>query len=96
MDASSHDVRLGGRAAGLCPAIPASEVHPKVSIAVISKVDLMPGHALSAEGRAASVTQSLNWLRPAEPQHRFPSSTRREFCGFCAGQVRHKIIEAVP
>jgi fumarate reductase flavoprotein subunit len=59
MDASSHDVLLiGGGAAGLRAAIAASEVHPKLSIAVISKVYPMRSHTVSAEGGAAGVVKS--------------------------------------
>jgi len=59
MDASSHDVLLvGGGGAGLRAAIAAVEVHPKLSVAVISKVYPMRSHTVSAEGGAAGVVKA--------------------------------------
>ena len=56
MDISSHDVLLvGGGGAGLRAAIAVSEVNPKLSVAVISKVYPMRSHTVSAEGGAAGV-----------------------------------------
>jgi len=56
MDTSSHDVLLvGGGGAGLRAAIAASEVEPKLSVAVVSKVYPMRSHTVSAEGGAAAV-----------------------------------------
>ena len=56
MDISSHDVLLvGGGGAGLRAAIAVSEVNPKVSVAVVSKVYPMRSHTVSAEGGAAAV-----------------------------------------
>jgi fumarate reductase flavoprotein subunit len=58
MEASSHDVLLvGGGGAGLRAAIAAAEVHPKLSIAVVSKVYPMRSHTVSAEGGAAGVVK---------------------------------------
>jgi fumarate reductase flavoprotein subunit len=58
MDASSHDVLLvGGGGAGLRAAIAATQVHHKLSIAVISKVYPMRSHTVSAEGGAAGVVK---------------------------------------
>ena len=59
MDASSHDVLLvGGGGAGLRAAIAAVEEHPKLNVAVISKVYPMRSHTVSAEGGAAGVVKS--------------------------------------
>jgi fumarate reductase flavoprotein subunit len=56
MDATSHDVLLvGGGGAGLRAAIAVSEVNPKLSVAVVSKVYPMRSHTVSAEGGAAGV-----------------------------------------
>src|SRR5438876_2763599 len=56
MDSSSHDVLLvGGGGAGLRAAIAVSEVNPKLSVAVVSKVSPMRSHTVSAEGGAAAV-----------------------------------------
>ncbi len=56
MDTSSHDVLLvGGGGAGLRAAIAVSEVNPKLSVAVVSKVYPMRSHTVSAEGGAAAV-----------------------------------------
>ncbi len=56
MDISSHDVLLvGGGGAGLRAAIAVSEVNPKLSVAVVSKVYPMRSHTVSAEGGAAGV-----------------------------------------
>jgi len=59
MDTSAHDVLLvGGGGAGLRAAIAATEVNPKLSIAVVSKVYPMRSHTVSAEGGAAGVAKS--------------------------------------
>ena len=56
MDVTHHDVLLvGGGGAGLRAAIAVSEVNPKLSVAVISKVYPMRSHTVSAEGGAAAV-----------------------------------------
>ena len=56
MDISSHDVLLvGGGGAGLRAAIAVSEVNPRLSVAVVSKVYPMRSHTVSAEGGAAGV-----------------------------------------
>ncbi len=56
VDVSSHDVLLvGGGGAGLRAAIAVSEVNPKLSVAVVSKVYPMRSHTVSAEGGAAAV-----------------------------------------
>ena len=64
MDISSHDVLLvGGDGAGLRAAIAVSEVDPRLSVAVVSKVYPMRSHTVSAEGGAAGVVKpgdSLN------------------------------------
>jgi fumarate reductase flavoprotein subunit len=58
MEVSSHDVLLvGGGGAGLRAAIAAAEVHPKLSVAVVSKVYPMRSHTVSAEGGAAGVVK---------------------------------------
>jgi fumarate reductase flavoprotein subunit len=56
MEVSSHDVVLvGGGGAGLRAAIAIAEVHPELSVAVVSKVYPMRSHTVSAEGGAAAV-----------------------------------------
>jgi fumarate reductase flavoprotein subunit len=56
VEISSHDVLLvGGGGAGLRAAIAVSEVNPKLSVAVVSKVYPMRSHTVSAEGGAAAV-----------------------------------------
>ena len=56
METSSHDVLLvGGGGAALRAAIAVSEVNPKLSVAVVSKVYPMRSHTVSAEGGAAGV-----------------------------------------
>ncbi len=58
MDVSYHDVLLvGGGGAGLRAAIAVSEVNPKLSVAVVSKVYPMRSHTVSAEGGAAAVVK---------------------------------------
>jgi fumarate reductase flavoprotein subunit len=58
MDVSVHDVLLvGGGGAGLRAAIAVSEVNPKLSVAVVSKVYPMRSHTVSAEGGAAGVVK---------------------------------------
>ena len=58
MEISNHDVLLvGGGAAGLRAAIAVSEVNPKLSVAVVSKVYPMRSHTVSAEGGAAGVAK---------------------------------------
>ncbi len=59
MEAFSHDVLLiGGGAAGLRAAIAATQLNPKLNIAVVSKVYPMRSHTVSAEGGAAGVIKS--------------------------------------
>jgi fumarate reductase flavoprotein subunit len=59
MEVSAHDVLLvGGGGAGLRAAIAAAELHPKLSVAVVSKVYPMRSHTVSAEGGAAGVVKS--------------------------------------
>src|ERR1700732_2480691 len=56
LDISSHDVLLvGGGGAGLRAAIAVSELNPKLSVAVVSKVYPMRSHTVAAEGGAAGV-----------------------------------------
>ena len=56
METSSHDVLLvGGGGAALRAAIAVSEINPKLSVAVVSKVYPMRSHTVSAEGGAAGV-----------------------------------------
>jgi len=56
IDISSCDVLVvGGGGAGLRAAIAAAETHPRLRIAVISKVYPMRSHTVSAEGGAAAV-----------------------------------------
>ena len=59
MDVFSCDVLVvGGGGAGLRAAIAVAETHPKLSIAVISKVYPMRSHTVSAEGGAAGVIKA--------------------------------------
>ncbi|MGH3390383.1 MAG: FAD-binding protein, partial [Actinomadura sp.] len=52
----SHDVVIvGGGGAGLRAAIAVAEAEPRLSVAVVSKVDPMRSHTVSAEGGAAGV-----------------------------------------
>ena len=56
MEVSSCDVLVvGGGGAGLRAAIAVAEAHPKLRLAVISKVYPMRSHTVSAEGGAAAV-----------------------------------------
>jgi fumarate reductase flavoprotein subunit len=56
VETSSHDVLLvGGGGAALRAAIAVSELNPKLSVAVVSKVYPMRSHTVSAEGGAAGV-----------------------------------------
>ncbi len=56
METSSHDILLvGGGGAALRAAIAVSEIDPKLSVAVVSKVYPMRSHTVSAEGGAAGV-----------------------------------------
>lgn len=56
MDIFSCDVLVvGGGGAGLRAAIAVAETHPKIRVAVISKVYPMRSHTVSAEGGAAAV-----------------------------------------
>jgi succinate dehydrogenase flavoprotein subunit len=55
----SHDIVLvGGGGAGLRAAIAIADSHPRLSIAVVSKVYPMRSHTVSAEGGAAAVIRS--------------------------------------
>ena len=59
MDVFSCDVLVvGGGGAGLRAAIAVAETHPKLTIAVISKVYPMRSHTVSAEGGAAGVIKA--------------------------------------
>jgi fumarate reductase flavoprotein subunit len=63
MDVLSCDVLVvGGGGAGLRAAIAASEMHPKLRVAVISKVYPMRSHTVSAEGGAAAVIKPNDTL----------------------------------
>src|SRR5271168_3242251 len=56
MEIRSHDILLvGGGGAALRAAIAVSEINPKLSVAVVSKVYPMRSHTVSAEGGAAGV-----------------------------------------
>src|SRR6516162_2744579 len=56
MDSSTCDVLVvGGGGAGLRAAIAVAETHPRLRVAVISKVYPMRSHTVSAEGGAAAV-----------------------------------------
>ena len=59
MDTFSCDVLIvGGGGAGLRAAIAVAEMHPRVTVTVISKVYPMRSHTVSAEGGAAAVIKS--------------------------------------
>jgi fumarate reductase flavoprotein subunit len=56
VETSSHDILLvGGGGAALRAAIAVSELNPRLSVAVVSKVYPMRSHTVSAEGGAAGV-----------------------------------------
>ena len=59
----THDVVLvGGGGAGLRAAIAIAEAHPRLKVAVVSKVYPMRSHTVSAEGGAAAVIKSNDSL----------------------------------
>jgi fumarate reductase flavoprotein subunit len=59
MDAFACDVLVvGGGGAGLRAAVAVAETHPKLRVAVISKVYPMRSHTVSAEGGAAAVIKA--------------------------------------
>ncbi|HEX6020061.1 MAG TPA: fumarate reductase (quinol) flavoprotein subunit, partial [Burkholderiaceae bacterium] len=63
MDIFQADVAIvGAGGAGLRAAIAVAEVHPDLSIALISKVYPMRSHTVAAEGGAAAVTQAHDSL----------------------------------
>src|SRR5499426_1886536 len=63
MDTVVHDVLLvGGGGAGLRAAIAVAETHPRLRVAVISKVYPMRSHTVSAEGGAAAVIKAEDSL----------------------------------
>jgi fumarate reductase flavoprotein subunit len=63
MDTFSADVAIiGAGGAGLRAAIAIAEAHPKLRIALISKVYPMRSHTVAAEGGAAAVTQAHDTL----------------------------------
>src|SRR5881296_3338412 len=63
MDLFSCDVLVvGGGGAGLRAAIAVAETHPKLRVAVISKVYPMRSHTVSAEGGAAAVIKAADSL----------------------------------
>ena len=63
MDVFSCDVLVvGGGGAGLRAAIAVAETHPRLAIAVISKVYPMRSHTVSAEGGAAAVIKAEDSL----------------------------------
>ncbi len=63
MEHLGHDILIiGGGAAGLRAAIAASEVNPKLDVAVVSKVYPMRSHTVSAEGGMAAVLREYDNL----------------------------------
>jgi fumarate reductase flavoprotein subunit len=69
MHGSAHDLLfVGDGAAGLRTAIAAADLNPKLSIAIVSKVNPMRSHTVSAEGGTAVVVNaddtvfSWDWL----------------------------------
>jgi len=63
MTTSPHDVLIvGGGAAGLRAAIAVAESHPRLSVAIVSKVYPMRSHTVSAEGGAAAVIRAPDSL----------------------------------
>ena len=57
---------VGGGGAGLRAAIAVAETHPKLRVAVISKVYPMRSHTVSAEGGAAALRQARSQTEAAE------------------------------
>jgi fumarate reductase flavoprotein subunit len=69
MHGSAHDLLfVGDGAAGLRTAIAAADLNPKLSIAIVSKVNPMRSHTVSGEGGTAVVVNaddtvfSCDWL----------------------------------
>ena len=63
MTTSPHDVLIvGGGASGLRAAIAVAESHPRLSVAIVSKVYPMRSHTVSAEGGAAAVIRAPDSL----------------------------------
>src|SRR5881409_1957986 len=63
MDRFACDVLVvGGGGAGLRAVIAVAETHPKLRVAVVSKVYPMRSHTVSAEGGAAAVIKSGDTL----------------------------------
>ena len=63
MTADVHDVLIvGGGAAGLRAAIAVAESHPRLRVAILSKVYPMRSHTVSAEGGAAAVIRAPDSL----------------------------------
>src|SRR6185503_12790206 len=63
MDLFTCDVLVvGGGGAGLRAAIAVAETHPRLRVAVISKVYPMRSHTVSAEGGAAAVIKATDSL----------------------------------
>src|SRR3989442_7629423 len=63
MDLVTWDVLVvGGGGAGLRAAIAVAETHPRLRVAVISKVYPMRSHTVSAEGGAAAVIKAEDSL----------------------------------
>src|SRR5207245_4320997 len=66
MDVANHDILLvGGGGAGLRDAIAVSEVNPKLSVAVVSKVYPMRSHTVSL---GLTSETAIAARRPARPQ----------------------------
>src|SRR3990172_12063446 len=53
---------IGGGAAGLGAATAAAQLHPRLNIAIVSKVSPMRSHTVSAEGGAGGVIKSNDSL----------------------------------
>src|SRR5438552_1313786 len=102
MDRFACDVLVvGGGGAGLRAVIAVAETHPKLRVAVISKVYPMRSHTVSAEGGAAAVIKAgdsldahaydtisgADWLSDQDAVERSFGRPPRRCCAWSTGAV---------